>query len=291
MKKTTLIIVISVVGILILASFLYIIYSPGDIELENQNPMAKVYTNVGNFTIELYEDKVPNLVKHFLYYVGSNFYDDVIFHMVEHPHHMDASGHWVPLKGSMIVTGLFDRTLIKKKPEYVLDWGGSTASKDIGLTHEDLMVSWLRNNSASLDIYSQFYICNGDDLTGTGARSARLDAHDPVFGKVIKGAEVIRNIANMKTYDLNKVYNLSEPDGNLTEVPMENNKTIVIEDIKVSRPNSEEKITVYDYVSNCMDTDYIQPFFLKYSSMTTDMISIPAKVAGYPQYQLSSGIL
>lgn len=46
------------------------------------NPLVKIRTNVGEMTVELYQDKAPQTVSNFLSYVNNGFYKGTIFHRV-----------------------------------------------------------------------------------------------------------------------------------------------------------------------------------------------------------------
>ncbi|MCH2205953.1 MAG: peptidylprolyl isomerase [Lentisphaerales bacterium] len=66
----------SVLSVLMLVSCTHTYERP-----ENyQNPLVQIDTEVGSMTFELYEDKVPNAVSHFISLVESDFYKSMIFH-------------------------------------------------------------------------------------------------------------------------------------------------------------------------------------------------------------------
>ena len=49
---------------------------------ESNYPVVVFETSMGNFEVELYEDKAPISVENFLSYVEDGFYDGLIFHRV-----------------------------------------------------------------------------------------------------------------------------------------------------------------------------------------------------------------
>ena len=53
------------------------------VEIMNENnPIARINTNMGEIVIELYEDAAPNTVANFVSLAEGGFYKDVIFHRV-----------------------------------------------------------------------------------------------------------------------------------------------------------------------------------------------------------------
>ena len=49
-------------------------------EVSKVNPTAVFETNLGNFTVELYQDKSPTTVDNFIKLAEKKFYDENIFH-------------------------------------------------------------------------------------------------------------------------------------------------------------------------------------------------------------------
>ena len=248
-----------IVAVMVLILAVSIVYTPPEPpEEEPNNPVAIVHTSYGDFTIELYENLVPELTDHFIKYAISEFYNDMVFHSIYHPMKMGDDGKITATKGSMLMTGIYSSAVYHcidvaqndtdgnltssciestvQPAKYMIEYG-RTDHSPMNLVHEDLMVSWYKNNaSSSTQVYSQFYICNGSDLTGYGPRSARLDAHDPVFGKVVSGVDVIRRIASSPT---NRILYNKTGNENLTFLPDE---PVVIRSIDIVRKD-EVKIT------------------------------------------------
>ena len=50
--------------------------------MSENNPIARINTNMGEIVIELYEDAAPNTVANFVSLAESGFYKDVIFHRI-----------------------------------------------------------------------------------------------------------------------------------------------------------------------------------------------------------------
>lgn len=143
------------------------------------NPRVLIKTTKGEITIELYPDKAPLSVQNFLSYVDEKFYDRTIFHRV--------------IKGFMIQAGGFSAD-IKEKP-------GKPPIKNEatnGLSNTRGTIAMGRRNTIH-SISCHFYI-NHVDNTGLDHRDNTPQGYGyPVFGKVIKGMDVVDAIANAKT--------------------------------------------------------------------------------------------
>ena len=230
MSREKKVIVLLIIVLLISAIFIYATYTPGNVEVPKKpNPIAVVNTTYGVFKIELYEDKVKPLTDHFIRYVESDFYDGLIFHMLRVSTKEMPNGTLVPYNGNMVMTGAYYPNFTKKKPTFILNWNKRT---DViaGLKHTDLSVSWIDDSYGKVG--SRWYVCNGD----FSGRAFQMDEMDPVFGKVISGANVIRKIGNLSVYDVNNT------DPQLSRVPMgPNNTTVKIIHIYVYRPKTKNE--------------------------------------------------
>ena len=135
------------------------------------NRIAVFDTNMGEFEIELFEDKTPITTKNFIDLAQEGFYDGVIFHRI--------------IDGFMIQGGDPTGT----------DMGGPgyTIEDEFTpeLTHESEGILSMANTGRPHTGGSQFFI--------TLAATPWLDGHHTVFGKVIKGMEVVREIGHVKT--------------------------------------------------------------------------------------------
>ncbi len=163
-------------ALFLLFAALSIILIYGNHALATENPRVIFSTTKGDLTIELYADKAPVSVKNFLAYVDSGFYDGVIFHRV--------------IPGFVIQGGGFTAEMVKKNTRAPIK-----NEADNGLKNRRGTLSLARTqdiNSAT----SQFFINLQDN--------AALD-HRPgnfgyaVFGKVIKGMDVVDTIAGVPT--------------------------------------------------------------------------------------------
>lgn len=139
------------------------------------NPIAVFETNHGTFEIELFEDKAPITVKNFIDLAEKGFYDGLIFHRV--------------IDGFMIQGG-DPNGMGTGGPGYTIP---DEFHKD--LKHDSEGVLSMANAGPNTG-GSQFFI--------TLAATPWLDGHHSVFGKVVKGMDVVREIGKVDTDFQNK---------------------------------------------------------------------------------------
>ena len=133
------------------------------------NRIAVFETNKGTFEIELFEDKAPVTTKNFIDLVQKDFYDGLIFHRV--------------IDGFMIQGG---------DPS-----GNGTGGP--GYTIPDEFSKDLRHDSEGvLSMANAGPNTGGSQFFITLAATPWLDGHHAVFGKVIKGMEVVREIGKVQ---------------------------------------------------------------------------------------------
>lgn len=135
------------------------------------NRIAVFDTNMGEFEVELFEDKTPITTKNFIDLAQEGFYDEVIFHRI--------------IDGFMIQGGDTTGTGMGG-PGYTIEDEFTPE-----LTHESEGILSMANTGRPHTGGSQFFI--------TLAATPWLDGHHTVFGKVIKGMEVVREIGHVKT--------------------------------------------------------------------------------------------
>lgn len=134
------------------------------------NRIAVFDTNMGEFEIELFEDKAPNTTANFIKLAEEGFYDGVIFHRI--------------IDGFMIQGGDPTGTGMGG-PGYEID---DEFHKD--LKHDSEGILSMANAGPNTG-GSQFFI--------TLAATPWLDGHHAVFGKVVKGMETVREIGHVST--------------------------------------------------------------------------------------------
>ncbi|MCX7727334.1 MAG: peptidylprolyl isomerase [Chitinispirillaceae bacterium] len=141
--------------------------------------MVSIMTNKGEIVVELDSAKAPITVKNFLDYVNSGFYDGTIFHRV--------------IKGFMIQGGGFTPNLERKKTkEPIKNEANNRLSNRRGTI---AMARTSEPHSAT----SQFFI-NTVDNYGLDFKNETMAGWGYcVFGRVIKGMEVVDSIENVPT--------------------------------------------------------------------------------------------
>jgi peptidyl-prolyl cis-trans isomerase A (cyclophilin A)/peptidyl-prolyl cis-trans isomerase B (cyclophilin B) len=143
------------------------------------NPQVEMRTNMGTIVIELYPDKAPLTVENFLQYVKDGHYAGTLFHRV--------------IPGFMIQGGGFDAQF-KEKPtrKPIRNEAANGLRNEVGTI---AMARTAEPHSAT----SQFFI--------NVAENRSLDFRYPtqegygyaVFGKVVKGMDVVRRIEKTPT--------------------------------------------------------------------------------------------
>lgn len=138
--------------------------------------MIRFETTLGNFTIELYEDKAPVSAENFLKYVDEGFFDGTVFHRI------------VP--GFVIQGGGFTEDMSQKKNHPPIK-----NEADNGVKNTRGTLSMARTNDIN-SATSQFFVNlkDNDSLDHT-----RGNFGYAVFGKVTEGMDVIDKIAAVKT--------------------------------------------------------------------------------------------
>jgi peptidyl-prolyl cis-trans isomerase B (cyclophilin B) len=146
---------------------------------ERSHPLVKLETSMGDITLELYPDKAPVTVANFLEYVKSGFYQGTIFHRV--------------INGFMIQGGGLDAQMQEKRPRAPIKNEANN-----GLTNDAYTVAMARTsdpNSAT----AQFFINVADNAFLNHKGETPQGWGYAVFGKVIKGREVVDKIKAVAT--------------------------------------------------------------------------------------------
>lgn len=139
--------------------------------------MIKIKTNLGNFSIELNEEKAPISSKNFKDYVKKGFYNGTIFHRV--------------IDSFMIQGGGFDIDMNQKETNSPIK-----NEADNGLKNDKYTIAMARTSIPD-SATSQFFINTSDNsfLDYPGQDGAGYC----VFGKVTEGMDVIDKINSVQT--------------------------------------------------------------------------------------------
>jgi cyclophilin family peptidyl-prolyl cis-trans isomerase len=166
------------------------------------NPTVVMETSEGVITIELWADKAPVTVKNFLRYTDEKFYDGTIFHRV--------------IDNFMIQGGGFTADMEKKNGhEPVKNEATSELKNDHGT------IAMARTNQVNSATCQFFINLKNNDFLNHRDNTPRGFGY-AVFGKVIKGQEVVDRIAKVKT----------TTSGSYRDVPA---KPVVIKSVRRSK--------------------------------------------------------
>jgi len=143
------------------------------------NPQVEIKTSLGAITVELYPEKAPKTVENFLQYVKSGFYRDCVFHRV--------------IPGFMVQGGGFSKAMEQKATR---DPVGIESNN--GLKNDAGAIAMARTQSPN-SATAQFFINVADnDFLNYTAPTVRGYGYT-VFGKVVKGMDVVDRIAQLPT--------------------------------------------------------------------------------------------
>ena len=141
------------------------------------NPLVELKTNQGDIVVEVFADKAPKSADNFIQYVKDGFYNGTVFHRV--------------IDGFMIQGGGFDADMKQKSTRAPIENEARN-----GLRNEVGTLAMARTadpHSAS----SQFFI---NLVANTALDYQSRDGWGyAVFGKVVKGLEVVETIAKQPT--------------------------------------------------------------------------------------------
>ncbi len=199
------------VGLLLVISTIFLsiaVNGPAMAGKGQENPMVYVKTNLGNFTVELFEKEAPVTVKNFLHYVDSKFYSGTIFHRV--------------MSTFMIQGGGFTPDMNQKSTSPPIKNEATNGLKNLVYT-----LAMARTGVVD-SATCQFFI-NVKDNTSLDHRNTTQSGYGYcVFGKVIDGTSVIDKIKNVKT----------TTKGRNADVPV---KPVIIKSITRLSPEEDEK--------------------------------------------------
>ncbi len=179
-NNKTLMSIIAVILLIVIAASVYMIVSGGDSsgDTGGDNPIAVFDTTMGEFKIELYEDKTPITVANFVKLVNDGFYDGMNFYRISDDFMIQA-GRYYP-----------DGTQAQSP------YGSIEFEAHPDVLHVDGAISMARStdpNSAS----AEFFICDeaqrglDDDYNQENYGQRGYTA----FGACIEGLDVIHTIA------------------------------------------------------------------------------------------------
>ena len=146
-------------------------------------PQVLLHTSQGDITLELYPDKAPKSVANFLQYVRDGFYDGTLLHRV--------------IPGYLVQGGLYTRDLQPKRTRPAI-----ASEADNGLSNVRGTIAVARGadpNSGTAQFF--FNLVDNRRLDFVGNQSG-LTWGFAVFGKVVKGMDVVDKMAALPTRGL-----------------------------------------------------------------------------------------
>ncbi|MBZ4200698.1 MAG: peptidyl-prolyl cis-trans isomerase [Methylotenera sp.] len=152
------------------------------------NPLVTVETNRGDFVVELYPEKAPKTVANFMQYVDSGYYKETIFHRV--------------INRFMIQGGGFNADMTEKPSlAPIVNEAANGLKNELGTL---AMARTSDPDSAT----SQFFINLENNVP------LNYQGNDPeligycVFGRVLKGMDVVREIGASPTMNVGPYYDV-----------------------------------------------------------------------------------
>ena len=138
--------------------------------------LVQFKTTKGDIDIELFDDKAPISAKNFANYAKTGFYNGTIFHRV--------------IPGFVVQGGGFTKDMVQKPTEAPIRNESNNGLKNLSGT-----LSMARTNDPN-SATSQFFINteNNENLDAVPGKPGYA-----VFGKVVKGLDVVYGIEKVKT--------------------------------------------------------------------------------------------
>lgn len=149
-------------------------------EKANSPLQVVLETTKGEIVLELYADKAPLTVKNFLNYIEASFYSNTIFHRV--------------IPGFMIQGGGFSRDMQKKNPIQA-----PIKNEAFNGLKNDRGAIAMARTQAPHSASSQFFINTVDNAFLNYKNQTMSGWGYAVFGKVVKGMEVVDAISKVAT--------------------------------------------------------------------------------------------
>ena len=144
------------------------------------NPQVELHiAGMGVITIELDAEKAPKSAENFLSYVNKGHYDRTIFHRV--------------IDGFMIQGGGFEPGMTQKPTDAPIDNEANN-----GLKNDKYTVAMARTQ-APHSATAQFFINVADNAFLNHTAPSLQGWGYAVFGKVVKGTEIVDQIRGVKT--------------------------------------------------------------------------------------------
>lgn len=163
-----------------MSKFLFAVLSLlASFNLSAANLQVELKTNMGRITLELYPDKAPQTVENFLQYVRDGFYNGTVFHRV--------------IPNFMIQGGGFTTDFVQKKTRASIRNEAANGLKNA------LGTVAMARTSDPHSATAQFFINIADNDFLNFTAPTQQGYGYCVFGKVIRGMDVVDKIAGVAT--------------------------------------------------------------------------------------------
>lgn len=165
------------IGLQAVGAAVVALFSIANPALAQTAPQVKLSTSLGDIVVELNPAKAPKTVDNFLQYVKDKHYDGTVFHRV--------------IDGFMVQGGGFTADLQQKPTRAAIPLEANNGLKNVRYTIA--MARTSDPNSAT----AQFFI---NVVNNAMLNAPQPDGHGyAVFGKVVKGTEVVDKIKGVAT--------------------------------------------------------------------------------------------
>jgi len=176
---------------LMLSLFLVLAIGSSPAVVAAKETKVRISTSLGDIDLMLYADKAPVTVKNFLGYVDQGAYNGTIFHRV--------------IKGFMVQGGGFDTKMVQRPTRDPI-----RNEADNGLKNLVGTIAMARTNIPD-SATNQFFINTADNDSLDFRDKSEQGWGYAVFGKVIKGMDVVRKIESVQTRYYGPFQNLPSP--------------------------------------------------------------------------------
>ena len=168
-------------------------------EVNEKNPLVTVHTNQGDFTLELFPEVAPKTVENFLTHAKNGYYDGVVFHRVIEDFMIQGGD---PTGTGMGGESIYGRTFEDEFSREAFNLYGALSMANAGpntngsqffiVTAKQVpaqMLKQLKDGGWPEEIVEEYAKVGGTPW---------LDHRHTVFGRVIKGMDVVLKIEGVK---------------------------------------------------------------------------------------------
>lgn len=150
----------------------------------SQNPQVIIETELGNITLEIFEDSAPITAGNFLRYIDEDIYEDLTFYRIQRPNNQ--------VDRKIVIEVIQGGFRTEPHPNSLPPISHET-TKTTKILHETGVISMTRDKPGSAS--SDFFICMSDqpELDFGGMRNPDGQGF-AAFGKVIKGMDIAHKI-------------------------------------------------------------------------------------------------